>query len=572
MLSRTLRECLIAITPGHLEATAQLWGVEGLPTQRREAANTLAVRMLEPGEIQRVWSILSEKEQEALAALQEADGLLPWSTFTRRWGEVRTMGPGRMARERPWESPASPAERLWYWGLVFRLPTQGPTGMYDAAFVPQEIRQQLPVTPEPPSLAVESIAAPPVTRWAKDHLLDDGCSLLATLQTRQVRPMSGGTWPEREEAILVRQLRDPDPDRLALLRHVASQLNWIRTDSAGCLRPDPETAVAWLQATPAEQRSALAHAWRESSGWNDLWHVPTLQPDDTGSWRNDPVLARQAILRHLTACRPSAWYALEAFIAAIKATDPDFQRPDGDYTSWYVRDAATGTYLDGFQAWDAVEGALIRYLIAGPMHWLGLVDLGMEGASGPPTAFSITAWGAAFLGLLRARPSAGEPLPLTVRPDLTVLVPAARRYDRFQLARVADWVRTGDPYVYRLTAGSLERAKQQRIRPERVIPFLEETTGGDVPHSARTVIERWAQRGAEVWVERRIVLRTREEAVLQQLTTAPATRRLIREVLGPRAALVAATDWPRLVRALVEAGFLPDLIDLGQEPSLDRTD
>ena len=40
-------------------------------------------------------------------------------------------------------------------------------------------------------------------------------------------------------------------------------------------------------------------------------------------------------------------------------------------TSWYIRNDA-GEYLSGFESWDAVEGSLIEFYIAGPMHWLGL--------------------------------------------------------------------------------------------------------------------------------------------------------------------------------------------------------
>ena len=61
-------------------------------------------------------------------------------------------------------------------------------------------------------------------------------------------------------------------------------------------------------------------------------------------------------------------------MAAVKAADPDFQRPDGDYGSWYIRDAAGDAYLSGFESWDRVEGVLIADLLAGPLHWLGVVD------------------------------------------------------------------------------------------------------------------------------------------------------------------------------------------------------
>jgi hypothetical protein len=575
MLSRTFGQCLIDCDRGRLGAIAQLWGLESLPRQRREAAAALVNRLLAPGELDRVWSILSRGERAALASLNAAGGQLPWPSFTRRWGQVRTMGPGRMDRERPWERPISHAERLWYWGLVFRVPAEGPTGLYEAAFLPEELRARLPACDAAPEFRLESIAAPPAVVPATDDLLDDACTLLAYLQSRQVRPGPQGEWPAQVEAALARRWRVADPERGELLRHLVRQLGWLRVDRNGFLRPTPESATAWLQLPTAQQRAALAAAWRDDPAWNDLWHVPTLRPDDTGSWRNDPLPARHAVLRHLGACAPGEWYAVGSLVNAIKELDPDFQRPDGDYEDWYIRDAATGKHLRGFQAWDLIEGALIRYLLAGPLHWLGLVDLGADEGTGLPartpfrlvTAFRLSPAGAAFLELCETDPEP-EPPPVVVQPDLTVRVPAARRYDRFQLNRVADWVRGGEHYVYRLTAGSLERAQQQGITLSRVTSFLERTSGEELSLTLKRALARWARHGAEVHLEPGLLLRVADPEVLQQLVAAPTTRRFVREVLGPQTALVGAKDWPRLVRALVEAGFLPDVAGLESPPDV----
>jgi len=48
--------------------------------------------------------------------------------------------------------------------------------------------------------------------------------------------------------------------------------------------------------------------------------------------------------------------SLNAFIQAIKQTQPDFQRPAGDYDSWYLYDINAQTYLRGFEYWDQVDG------------------------------------------------------------------------------------------------------------------------------------------------------------------------------------------------------------------------
>jgi hypothetical protein len=321
----------------------------------------------------------------------------------------------------------------------------------------------------------------------------------------------------------------------------------------------------------SQQRAALAKAWRDDPTWNDLFHVPTLHPEDTGAWRNDPLLTRKAILRHLKVCAPNVWYKLDDFVAAVKQTAPDFQRPGGDYTTWYIRDTVTGAYLSGFESWDRVEGALIRYLVTGPLAWLGLVDLGAADPDMSPTTFRLTLASTIFLSLTEP-PSEPEPATLTLRPDFTVLVSPARRYERFQLARVADWVTSplvvgteGESFVYRITPTSLKRARRQGIPVARVLEFLGQVTGAPVPRFVEAALTRWDARGTEARLERGLLLRLSSEELMAQITSSPRTRHLIREQIGPTTTLVQERDWPRLVVALGEMGLLADVIALDKK-------
>jgi len=552
-MNRTLAQCLTDVDAVRLEVIARRWGLEYLPDRRIEAVAAMEAQMGDPQRVEEIWASLSPQERAALEFLHAVGGAVAWPTFVRRWGMVRDMGPGRLRQERPWESPASVAESLWYRGLVYRTVVEGPTGLYEVALIPDSLRALLPLssillfrlTPSPPPTS----PVPPT-----DALLDDLCTVLAYFQVHPVRAAAGGKWPSSAEADLARYLCDPDPERWAFLRHLIQCLGWLRVDRAGHLRPSPEPVTDWLQAPPARQRLTLARAWRKDPTWDDLRRVPTLRPEETGSWRNDPLLAREAVLRHLAACSPGEWYRLADFVAAVKEADPDFQRPDGNYDTWYIRDAVSGEYLRGFENWDRVEGALIRYIITGPLAGLGMVAV----TDGEDACFSLTPTGAAFLG--RADPpEEPPPPPMSIRPDFVLEVPAGQRYERFQVSRVAEWLHIGDPSLYRLTPASLERARQQRIPPQRVVAFLEEATGEPVPPVLRRALERWAQRGPEARLESAILLRVQDEALLRELAAAPATRRYIREIVAPTVALVSPEDAPKLAQALVERGILPDL-------------
>ncbi len=562
---RPLDQCLLDVDMVRLRAIARFWDVELATSRQQEAAAQLAEAMARPETITDAWEVLPDDQRRGLEALLAAGGRMPLRVFARQWGEIRSMGPGRLEREQPWQAPISPAEGLWYRGFISRAFEQGTEGSYEVIFVPPELRAHLaaPLTP-PPVVLLEPSSEPAAARPAGDVLLDDACTLLVYLQNERVRPSSDGGWPARHEARLAHRLHDPDRARLAFLRHLVQHLGWLRLTDSGHLRPDPGPVATWLQSATDEQRRALVSAWRDDPTWNDLFHVPTLHPEDTGAWRNDPLLARKAILRHLAACAPDKWYKLDGFVRAVKEADPDFQRPDGDYTSWYIRDAATGAYLSGFESWDTVEGALIRYLIAGPLTWLGLTDLGAAAPDGPPIVFRLTPMGATSLGLAKL-PSEPEPAPLALRPDFTVLAPPARRYERFQLARIAEWARTGAPFVYRLTPTSLEHARQQGIPVARVLEFLGRTTSAPVPQFVEAALTRWEARGAEARLERAVLLRVSSEGLMAQVVSSPLTRHLVSEQVGPTAAVVRERDWPRLVVALGKMGLLPDVACLEEE-------
>ena len=96
---------------------------------------------------------------------------------------------------------------------------------------------------------------------------------------------------------------------------------------------------------------------------------------------------REAILELVSQIPENRWWSLSAFVAAIHEQQPDFQRPAGDYDFVvYPPGEQRAITCAGLAAWDEVDGALVRFLITGPMHWLGLVDLALQRSQGarPP--------------------------------------------------------------------------------------------------------------------------------------------------------------------------------------------
>ena len=495
---------------------------------------------------------LPPEEAAAVDDLVAHNGRIPVSTFERAHGAVRMMGPGKLEREEPWFDPVSPAEALWYRGILYRGFDETTEGVIEFYYLPDELFQQFP-QPEVVEMAaavevldaphLEPAAEPTQRGTAVIDAVDDVTTILAMAQLDMLQA-------ERLDEIN-QLLLNPDAERRSLLLNLAREMEMLRETDAG-IRPT-RTAVSWLQQSREMQLRGLADAW-SSCSWNDLCHTPGLQCAGE-NWQNDPLLARTALLDALP--HDNNWYRLADLVQHIKESDPDFQRPDGNYDTWYIRDLNTDAYITGFEKWDLVEGRLLAFLIQGPMVWLGLAETAVDHHE---PLFQLTdrcvAW-------LKNETPPGEEVrvPLVLQPDGILIAPHnGDRYQRFQAARICEALPAvpGKPFRYVLTANSLAAAGEQGIAPDRILQFLEAATGRPVPPGVKRGILRWGERGVEARLETAVILRVRDAAILDTLRHNPKTRDYIGESLGDLAATVRPEHWQQLRDAVTQLGLLLD--------------
>lgn len=347
-------------------------------------------------------------------------------------------------------------------------------------------------------------------------------------------------------------LLDDQPDRRSLLLNLALEMGLLRQADEG-LRT-ARTAVDWLRQSREAQLRSLADAW-SSSRWNDLCHTPGLRCEGD-NWENDPLLARAGLLDALP--RSTDWFPMQPVIHQLKANNPDFQRPDGNYDTWYVRDVQTGAFVNGFHNWDVVEGRLLAFMIEGPLTWLGLA-VTVATPDGP--LYSLTE---RMLAWLNETPPADDEVrvPLVVQPDGILEVPhSTDRYHRFQAARISEAlpVTSKRPFRYRITPSSLEQAQEQGITPDRILQFLETASGRPLPAGVKRGINRWGERGVEGKLDSVVVLRVREAGILETLRQNPKTRDYIGESFGDLVVSIRADQWPALRQAAAQLGLLLDV-------------
>ncbi len=523
----------------YLRSVADMWRVELDAPDARRAAEQLAAQLS---------ALLAEPDlippacQPALQALAAAGGRLPWLQFVRSFGELREMGPARLEKERPQRNPVSITEQLWYRGLLGRAFFDTPGGPAEFAYLPDEVLAALP-QPAGSQPQLGRPARPDERadlRPATDRVLDEATSLLAALRTGKALP---------EAAAL--ESWQVQMNFLQALLHTAGLV-----DAAG--RVGANAARSWLEMERGDALLALVQAWLHSDQLNELRLLPGLSAE--GGWQNDAKATRSKALALLCSLPTGQWWNLAVFVADTKQHQPDFQRPGGDYDAWYLRDEQ-GKYLRGFEHWDAVEGALLRYYLTGPLYWLGLVELAGASADTEPLAFRWSPWAG---DLLNQR---GPKLPaesIKLKVDSFGQITAARltsRAIRYQAARFCTWLppRKGN-YQYQVSAAGLAAARQQGLQAGQLLALLKAQVGTALPPNLPQALRRWQQYGAQVNLAPRLVLRVHSAAALKALRASRAARWL-GELLGPLAIAIKPGASQQVLQALLELGYLGEIED-----------
>ncbi|RMF53452.1 MAG: hypothetical protein D6749_02355 [Chloroflexota bacterium] len=560
----TLEQTLAEYEIDLLRIIANRWDVD-LPRDHKRAVSALSKAMLDREKAESVWERLSDEQRGALQVLlASAEHKMPTGTFKRLAGEVRPMGADRLVREKPHLAPISVAEALYYLGLI----AYG--GGQAFVYVPSDLAPLLPTNKTGYDLSaaaqrsepLPSVPEPQNIRPADTSLVDDLTTFLVGCYIEDVPLVDESLSDEMRMALEPFFIGKVDAARVALMVNLALDMG-IAALEEGKIKPVPAKARSWLDVPRPAQVRALAESWQSSRRFNELLHVPTLRVERTGTWQNDPLLARQAILNYLELVPPSDWWSVDDLIETIHEEEPDFMRPDGDYESWYIRDARTNKYLRGFEHWHAVDGALLRFILNVPMHLLGLLDIAESGKF-----CRLTPYGRALVGSGEWPPSVpnapNEGKPITVDADGTCrALRATNRYERFQLARFTNWiggVSSVEGYRYLITPESVARAKRQGVRIEQIITFLQRVTDNGVPQTVVQQLQTWAAAEAQTaTLEQLWVLRVPSKALLDDLFELPKVRRYLGARLGDQAVAVRADQREALLKALRENNLHVDV-------------
>jgi len=305
-----LRQSLSKADFRHLKVVSELWGLNLTAPDARTGLTELIDSLLGSDIFNDLRKVLSVEDQEALIWLDAQGGNALWDHFSRKFGEIRDMGAGKLEREQPFRDPISPAESLWYRALIARGFLETDSGPREFVFLPDDLREpvisQLGV-PHPSGKSSSFISRKAVPREyalqvkASANILDHLCTFLA------------GT----------RMSIDP---LVHLPGITALQVDFYQQLSQFCGFLDPNQAVSpgeireFFDLSREDAILKLWISWRKVENYSDISLLPKISLE--GSPDMDPVHVRDKVITHLTSLDPENWWSIESFVSQIKETDP----------------------------------------------------------------------------------------------------------------------------------------------------------------------------------------------------------------------------------------------------------
>ncbi|RMF33652.1 MAG: hypothetical protein D6759_06675 [Chloroflexi bacterium] len=580
---------------------------------KRELVRELEKRLFTKKHVREALEQLSPVERKVLDVLLLRGGRANTTAFQRLLVGHGIVSPTRGKMD-PWNPSAtdfdSVVARLTLHGLVFSA--EGPISDLGytrtvlkrslkpgpSLYIPPTIRKHLP-SPDPELLQrparvsrIQSASARTLQRdlylywsYVRDHRVQ--VTLKGEVYKRALRELANSLLTPIK---LEKKQGERDVPYLLFLRRLLMSLNLLTLRGRKDLIAND--ASHFLAADPAQRVRRSFEAWLDGDFWNELYDQPLPHVSITTGGGALPyptpkpiVEARRQVVRFLQKLsKPSAqdWVALSNLIEAIRVEAYEFLLPrnyrarsSSYYYSYYyygplyktpyaAHRNPLGWTFQGVtseeEGWDLVEAPFIANVITGPLHWLGLVDLGYGDAGQDPVAYRLTPLGAWLLGL-------GPPVEIPtekqgriiVQPNFQILaMDPVSDQTLATLDIFADRISAERAIEYRMSRESVYRGQQQGWSAQRIIAYLEEVSGGKLPQNVVVSLQEWQALHERITLYRRVVLvHAQDPEVLDRLSRHPNLTKLLHHRPAPTAALVHPRQVDALIKALGTAGVLP---------------
>ena len=355
----------------------------------------------------------------------------------------------------------------------------------------------------------------------------------------------------------------------------------------------PEVKERFLRLSEDAQRATLARLYFAARQWNDLW--PLLRQDKNlrleRNW-NTTYFKPSTLQKHLhrfrqvtlrvLACLPdNTWTSLpelypifrrfwQRFDADAWEISPyrSYHRSEPDWRLAYG-DAPLQPDKDT-QDWDRAQGAFIRYVLSGPLHWLGLSDLRFENnrlSAVRLQGLSDLFWDksdsppAPRRAVSRAAKEASE--TTVVIEDLTIKVkPSAISAQAHTLLDKIALLTEAAPeqFTYNLNINALHQSLEAGESVENILAAWRQAMPLKMPPAIQQKLQEWQQAYGQARIYQNITLIefADDHALAEMKAVTSLEDHLIAEI-SPRLVLISKDSTQILSAELEKAGYTPKL-------------
>ena len=215
--------------------------------------------------------------------------------------------------------------------------------------------------------------------------------------------------------------------------------------------------------------------------------------------------------------------------------------------------------MRGYAHWEQVEGAFLRFFITGPLHWLGIFDLGHGEDPAKLTAFKRSEWGRSLWQ--GTNPKFILPAVPKIKLDRYGLLSVPQHTKaalRYQIARFAEWKgKENGVYQYQISPQSLKRASGQGLHVSHIFKLLKNHLKDPFPPALKTALENWEESYEGGKISKASILRLPNAETLEKLLNSRGGRSIL-ETLSPTTAIIRPGQEEALRKALLEMGSIVD--------------
>ncbi len=556
-----LRQLLYRTETRLLPVIAGYWLHLPDKTNYEEIIRLLCEKMPDAGSLKKILAGPGGKELSAgLGRLAALDGMEPVDSFESEFGTMRVAGIDRILREKYWKDPVSVTEMLFYRGLIYRHNRFVSDTVTECYIIPDDLLKALR-----PLLPAEHSSGDTQTR---------------TLIVRPAIPAETVSVLRSEEnlpetfSLAAAMKRSGAPFRLPgteITDEYAGFIGMLLSDSgmfpeAG--EPDAEAIRRFLVSNRTAALLRLVKTWRESSSYDEL------RENKAGLIITEPPVydktkPREHIIRYLSLLEPDMWWSLSGFITALKNAEPSFLRRYITNERWIISDP-DGNDLSGQGSWFQLEGAYIRFLLFGPLRWLGIIQTAYsDKEKNEPAAFRISRDGLFYLSEsgnadipkeIGDKPSLDTAAPNISADGAVICASGTSRYFLYMAARFMELEKFRDRTCsFRLTPNSLSDAEKNGLSRESLLSMLRRFSKNAIPPSLERLLSNSKGHGIPATIYNATILTIPDSGIIEDLISSSRLSKWVIQQINQNSLVIDPKGIADIRRFLMEKEVFVDI-------------